>query len=329
MRTHRRIPREPRRRDDRRRRDRCSPLARSGRTTRGPAPRRRRRTRKRRAGSRRSRARPSRAAHGGKCSTIRNSTRCVGQVEVTNQTLKAAEARVREARALTQQARAALFPDRDRQRQRDAQRRPRRHGTNAGDGGSRSSGVTQQLQRRARRQLGDRPVGPRAPHRRGRRSDRAGERRRPRSGQAVRAGAARAGLFPAARAGRRRSPAAATPSPPTSSRCSSRSNQYAAGVAARADVAQAETQLKSTQAQALDAGVQRAQLEHAIAVLIGKAPADFSIAPEAVATDVSADSARRCRPSCSSAGRTSPRPSAARRRPMRRSASPRPRSFRR
>jgi NodT family efflux transporter outer membrane factor (OMF) lipoprotein len=61
-------------------------------------------------------------------------------------------------------------------------------------------------------------------------------------------------------------------------------NQYAVGVAARADVAQAETQLKSTQAQALDAGVQRAQLEHAIAVLLGKAPADFSIAPEAVAT---------------------------------------------
>jgi methionine aminopeptidase type I len=35
-------------------------------------------------------------------------------------------------------------------------------------------------------------------------------------------------------------------------------NQYAVGVAARADVAQAETQLKSTQAQALDAGVQAA-----------------------------------------------------------------------
>ena len=37
------------------------------------------------------------------------------------------------------------------------------------------------------------------------------------------------------------------------------------------------TQLKSTQAQAIDAGVQRAQLEHAIAVLLGKAPADFSV----------------------------------------------------
>ena len=62
-------------------------------------------------------------------------------------------------------------------------------------------------------------------------------------------------------------------------------NQYAVGVAARADVAQAETQLKSTQAQALDAGIQRAQLEHAIAVLLGKAPADFSVAAEVVPTE--------------------------------------------
>ncbi len=59
-------------------------------------------------------------------------------------------------------------------------------------------------------------------------------------------------------------------------------NQYAVGVAARADVVQAQTQLKSTQAQAVDAGVQRAQLEHAIATLIGKSPADFSIASEEV-----------------------------------------------
>jgi len=61
-------------------------------------------------------------------------------------------------------------------------------------------------------------------------------------------------------------------------------NQYAVGVAGRADVAQAETQLKSTQAQAIDAAVQRAQLEHAIAILVGKPPAEFSIAAEAVPT---------------------------------------------
>ena len=56
------------------------------------------------------------------------------------------------------------------------------------------------------------------------------------------------------------------------------SNRYKVGVVARIDVSQAETQLKSTQAQALDLGVQRAQLEHSIAVLLGLPPAAFSLA---------------------------------------------------
>lgn len=55
-------------------------------------------------------------------------------------------------------------------------------------------------------------------------------------------------------------------------------NQYAVGVVAKVDVIQARTQLKSTQAQALDVGVQRAQLEHAIALLTGQAASSFSIA---------------------------------------------------
>lgn len=54
-------------------------------------------------------------------------------------------------------------------------------------------------------------------------------------------------------------------------------NRYQAGVAGRLDVAQAETQLKSAQAQAIDLGVQRTQLEHAIALLVGKAPAEFNL----------------------------------------------------
>lgn len=54
-------------------------------------------------------------------------------------------------------------------------------------------------------------------------------------------------------------------------------NRYAVGVAGKVDVVQAEAQLLSAQAQAIDLGVQRAQLEHAIAVLIGKSPADFSV----------------------------------------------------
>ena len=60
-------------------------------------------------------------------------------------------------------------------------------------------------------------------------------------------------------------------------------NQYAVGVAAKVDVVQAETQLKTTQAQAIDVGVQRAQLEHAIAILAGKAASSFSIAPSPLA----------------------------------------------
>ena len=56
-------------------------------------------------------------------------------------------------------------------------------------------------------------------------------------------------------------------------------NQYAAGIIARGDVAQAEAQLKSTQAQVLDARITRAQLEHAIAVVVGKPPAELAIAP--------------------------------------------------
>jgi NodT family efflux transporter outer membrane factor (OMF) lipoprotein len=62
-------------------------------------------------------------------------------------------------------------------------------------------------------------------------------------------------------------------------------NQYAAGIVARADVVQAQTQLKTTQAQALDIGVQRAQLEHAIALLIGRPASTFAIAPAPLAAE--------------------------------------------
>ena len=65
-------------------------------------------------------------------------------------------------------------------------------------------------------------------------------------------------------------------------------NRYASGVASRNDIALAETQLKNTQAQAIDLGVQRAQLEHAIATLIGKPASTFSIPPAPLALKVPA-----------------------------------------
>jgi NodT family efflux transporter outer membrane factor (OMF) lipoprotein len=54
-------------------------------------------------------------------------------------------------------------------------------------------------------------------------------------------------------------------------------NQYNAGIVARGDVAQAEAQYKSTQASVYDAQLSRAQLEHAVAVLVGKPPSELSI----------------------------------------------------
>jgi NodT family efflux transporter outer membrane factor (OMF) lipoprotein len=54
-------------------------------------------------------------------------------------------------------------------------------------------------------------------------------------------------------------------------------NRYNGGVASDSDVAQAETQLYTTQAQLIDVEVQRSQLEHGIAILIGKPPADLSV----------------------------------------------------
>jgi NodT family efflux transporter outer membrane factor (OMF) lipoprotein len=55
-------------------------------------------------------------------------------------------------------------------------------------------------------------------------------------------------------------------------------NQYTVGVVAKADVITAQAQLQGAQSQRLAIGVTRATLEHAIAVLIGKPPADFSLA---------------------------------------------------
>lgn len=56
-------------------------------------------------------------------------------------------------------------------------------------------------------------------------------------------------------------------------------NRYAGGIAAKADVLLAETQLKSTQAQSIDTDIQTAQLRHAIAVLTGRPASGFALSP--------------------------------------------------
>jgi NodT family efflux transporter outer membrane factor (OMF) lipoprotein len=53
--------------------------------------------------------------------------------------------------------------------------------------------------------------------------------------------------------------------------------RFQTGIASDEDVAQAETQLEATQAQATDLGIARAQLEHAIALLTGQPASTFSL----------------------------------------------------
>jgi NodT family efflux transporter outer membrane factor (OMF) lipoprotein len=65
-------------------------------------------------------------------------------------------------------------------------------------------------------------------------------------------------------------------------------NRYNQGVASMVDVAQAQTQLEQTRAQGTETTVQRQQLEHAIAILIGKTPAEFSIPVEPIKSSLPA-----------------------------------------
>ena len=199
------------------------------------------------------------------------------QVDVSNQTVLAAEARVREARAATQASRAALFPFVNANGA--ALRSSRANGSTTGTG----SGVTNSynIALDASWEI-----------------DLWGGIRR-----GVEASSSSAQASAAELAGARLSVQAllaqdflllrvqdaqvallqATVTTYERSLQLTR-NQYAAGIVARGDVAQAEAQLKSTQAQAVDAALTRAQLEHAIAVLVGKPPAELHIAAIPLAT---------------------------------------------
>jgi NodT family efflux transporter outer membrane factor (OMF) lipoprotein len=56
-------------------------------------------------------------------------------------------------------------------------------------------------------------------------------------------------------------------------------SRFQGGIASEVEVEQAKTILQTTRAEAIDVGVARAQYEHAVAILIGKPPAEFSLPP--------------------------------------------------
>jgi NodT family efflux transporter outer membrane factor (OMF) lipoprotein len=63
-------------------------------------------------------------------------------------------------------------------------------------------------------------------------------------------------------------------------------SRYSFGVAAKADVVTAQTQLLTSQAAQVNAAIARAQYEHAIAVLVGQQPGAFSIAAMPLGSEV-------------------------------------------
>ena len=197
------------------------------------------------------------------------------QVDVSNQNIKLAEARVREARALTQQARAAFFPAVDASA--SATRAGGRGGSSAGSGTGVSGGGVGNFYNLALDANWELDLWGRV--RRNVESNEAGT-------QATVADLGAAKLSAQAdlaqdylllRVQDAQINLLATTAAAYEKSLQLTKNQYAAGVVGRGDVVQAEAQYKSTQAQVLDARILRAQLEHAIAILIGKPPAEFSI----------------------------------------------------
>ncbi|MBK8177160.1 MAG: efflux transporter outer membrane subunit [Rhodospirillales bacterium] len=205
----------------------------------------------------------------------------VGRVNVSNQTLAASEAAFRQARAVVQQARAGLYPsislDTSVTRSKSGTSRSNSGSTGFSSGGSSGAQTSYQPSLAA---TWDLDVWGKI--RRTIESDEADAQASAAdlaaatlSAQAelvsdyylLRAADEQIRIFDEAAAAYERSLAITE-------------SQYHWGIATRADVALAQTQLESTRAQAIGAGVQRAQYEHAIAILMGVPPAELSISPD-------------------------------------------------
>jgi NodT family efflux transporter outer membrane factor (OMF) lipoprotein len=197
------------------------------------------------------------------------------QVDISNQNIKVAEARVRQARALTQQARAAFFPTVD-----ASASATRAGGRSSGSGGGTtpSGGATSNFYNLALDANWEIDLWGRV--RRNVESNEASTQASVADLEAAKlsAQAELAQDYLLLRVQDAQIDLLATTAAAYEKSLQLTKNQYAAGVVGRSDVVQAETQYKSTRAQVLDARILRAQLEHAIAILIGKPPAEFSIA---------------------------------------------------
>ena len=194
--------------------------------------------------------------------------RLVAQVEVSNQNVAAAVAAYAQARALVAQQRAGLFPSIT------ADGSARRSGGNGGNGGGTASSFQASLDASWQADVW-------GGLRRGVESAQASAQASDASLAAARLSAQgelatdyfslrdadlELGLLRSGVDGYRRA-------------LTITQNRYDAGIAPRTDVLQAQTQLANTRADLSSLTNTRAQLEHAIAVLIGKAPAEFALAP--------------------------------------------------
>ncbi len=192
------------------------------------------------------------------------------QVEIGNQNLRLAEAQYRQARALVQQARAALFPALGASVSVTRGRSPAAGAASTSHVVSLDASWEADLWGRVRREVEANVAGAEASA-----ADLANARLSAQAELAsdyfqLRVLDVQRQLFDDTVAAYEKSLALTR-------------NRYAVGVAGKADVVQAQAQLISTRAQAIDLGVARAQLEHAIATLLGKAPADFSLPRASIA----------------------------------------------